>query len=213
MTMVQILCAALGGLILGAGTGFRLMVTDRGLKGLLFSYVGMGAPNVVDSPLEIDGDGIPVALEHWIQAAMAPLWGGSTPLSWKPDFARQQLAQWWGVHDAHGAMHQIGQLFSSEPTAWNRARVFIVALSALQSGYLPPQQAWAYCYQAMHHLRSLYSSFHALTQAYLAGRRAWARLPADGSGDGRDPAMIDQLERAHEASRENWYGVNYDEDI
>ena len=140
---------------------------------------------------------------------MYPNWAGCTPLRASAHESRKLLAQGWSIRDEHDARRTIASLFCGPRTAWNRARVFLVAVEAQRAGHLRADETWAYCQRAKAELQSMFGSFDELARAYLASRREWARLAADGSQDAADPDMAHHVRNAEHASRERWFGVDY----
>jgi len=138
--------------------------------------------------LEQQGKGMappthPEPLKSWCAAACAAVDGGTSWVDEPADKARRFLASMWQVGSAQEAEERLRWCQAQEPTAWNLVGALRLALASHAAQYLDAGRAWGWARPIAQALQARHPSFPSIGEQYLAGRRAWKRMPPDGSGD------------------------------
>lgn len=149
----------------------------------------------------------PEPLHAWTTMACGVADGGTSWMDQSAEAGQRMLVQSWNVSSAVLLDHQLGELAAQERSAWNLVRALRMVLAARAAQYVDAAGCWSRARPIAQELQHRHPSFDAIAHGYLAGLRAWMRVPPDGSAD---PAEIQRCRaNAERLSAARWNGADY----
>jgi Protein of unknown function (DUF1266) len=125
----------------------------------------------------------PQPIESWVRMACVAIDGGTSWIDSSAQSSTDMLRNDWDIVSTASLDELCRSMDTPNASAWDHVRVMRVLLAGANANYVSRDAMWA---RVTHHARLLqrqHANFEEIWHAFLSGKRAWLKLPADGSGD------------------------------